>query len=209
MKEYLVILGGGLRQDKNGHWHTTLGEVGRYGLLNDRLRVVAASVLWEANKNLLIVASGGRGRVEGGLPDGLTLSKVIKDELIELGVPPENIAEENKTNSTYEQLMAIKNMMNSGELSGKVTIISNDYHLPRIEAMIEYTKLKGDLFGKIELVAAEDVLIKYKKAEWSDFIEKTKKSEAMSERLENEKKGVEQIKSGNYDFKQHAPFILP
>ncbi|HEY9584297.1 MAG TPA: YdcF family protein [Candidatus Paceibacterota bacterium] len=198
--EHLVVLGGGLRQDKSGRWRTTLGEkeMGRHGLLNDRLRVVAASALWAENKNLILIASGGKGHVEGRLPDNLTLSKVIKEELIELGVPAENIIEENKSGSTYEQLTAVKNMMKSGELSGKISIISNDYHLPRIKAMIEYTKLKDDLSGKTELVGAEDVLMKYKKAEWGDFIDKSKHTPAMIERLNNEKKGVEQIKSGTY-----------
>ena len=202
MKEYLIVLAGGLRQDKNGTWHTTLGEnqSSENGLLNDRLRVLAAEALWKDHNDSIILSSGGQGTLKDILPAGLTPSKVIKDELIELGVQPECIIEENKTATTYEQLISINEMIKSGALSGKVKIISNNYHLPRIEAMINYTKLKNDLSGHIELVGAEDVLMKYKKAEWEDFIEKAEKSEVMVERLKNEAKGVEQIKNGTYKF---------
>lgn len=203
MKEYLIILAGGLSQDKNGRWHTTLGEeeAGKTGLLlNDKLRVVAGASLWQANKDLMIIASGGKGSLKNVLPKDLTLSRVIKDELIELGVSTQNIIEENKTSTTYEQLVAVGEMIRTRKINGTISIISNNYHLPRIKAMIDFTALK-EFLSNVNLIGAEDILLRLVPTEWGAFIEGSNNTEAMKKRLENEAKGIEQIKNGTYDLR--------
>ena len=198
----IVILGGGLFKDSDGRWRTTLGEnqSGHLGILNDRLRVVAGAELWKENKNSQIISSGGQGKLKNILPVGLTSSKVIKDELLKLGVPAKNITEENKSGTTFEQLRAIKKMIEDDKISGNIHIVSNNYHLPRIQAMIEHSDIRAVLSGKINLVGAEDVLLRLLPDQWKEFIEQSKKSEAMKKRVESEKKGVEQIKNGLYKF---------
>ena len=67
--------------------------------------------------------------------------------------------------------------------------------------MIEHSDLKKIFAGKkINLIAAEDVLLQLKNEEWGKFIEETRKNPAMKKRVESEKKGVEQIKNGLYKF---------
>lgn len=201
-RKTIVILGGGLFKDFAGRWRTTLGEdqSGHSGILNDRLRVVAVAALWKEDKNLQIISSGGQGKLKNILPKGLTPSKVIKDELLELGVPAKNITEENKSGTTFEQLKVIKKMIETGKISGDIYIISNNYHLPRIRTMIEYADIKTVLLRKINLVGAEDVLLRLSPDQWKEFVEQSKKSEAMKKRVEGEKRGIEQIKNGLYKF---------
>lgn len=199
----IVILGGGLFKDSAGCWRTTLGEAegDKFGSTNDHLRVLAAAALWEQEKNLKIIAFGGRGQLEDLLPPKLSVAKVIKDELIALSVPTEKIIEENKSGSTYEQLATLSEMVKSGAVSGEVSIISNEWHLPRVKVMVEYTGLKKVLNEKqVSFVAAEDVLLRLKPKEWREFIEKSRKSKGMKKRFDIEAKGVEQIKNGIYKF---------
>ena len=66
--------------------------------------------------------------------------------------------------------------------------------------MIEHSDIRAVLSGKINLVGAEDVLLRLLPDQWKEFIEQSKKSEAMKKRVESEKKGVEQIKNGLYKF---------
>lgn len=201
----IVILGGGLFKDSAGRWRTTLGEEegDKFGPTNDRLRVLAAAALWEKDKNLIVVASGGQGQLKGSLPPDLTVAKVIKSELTDLGLPAEKITEEEKSGSTYGQLLALAEMIEKGEILGEISIISNEWHLPRIKAMIEHSDLKETFAEKkINLVAAEEVLLQLKTKEWKEFIEKTRNNPAMKKRLDIEAKGVEQIKNGTYKFAQ-------
>ena len=117
-EKFIEILGGGLRQDENGHWRTTLGEKegDNFGPTNDRLRVLAAVALWEKDKNLVVIASGGQGQLKGSLPPDLTVAKVIKGELTDLGLPAEKITEEGKSGSTYGQLLALAEMIERGKI---------------------------------------------------------------------------------------------
>lgn len=203
MHEYLFILSGGLIKDKSGHWHTTLGEEGMEDglILNDHLRILAGAQLWQENEDLEIIVSGGLGKLRGVLPNNLTISKVMKNELVELGVPAEKIIEDETTSSTYGQLQSLSEMIKSVKLSGKVSIISNTYHLPRIQAMIEYTELIKILTPiSVSLLGAEDVLLRLKPKEWRDFIEKVSKTDGMKKRIISESRGVMAIKNGTYEF---------
>ncbi|MFA6552383.1 MAG: YdcF family protein [Candidatus Paceibacterota bacterium] len=203
IKKYVCLLGGGLAKDGNGMWRTTLGENegDMKGFSNDRLRVLTAAALWKENNELKIIVSGGQGQYKNILPVEITLASVMKKELLELGVPADNIMEEDKSNSTYEQLCALSDMINSGKIAGKVEILSNEWHLPRVEAMIKYTGFKTKLNGRnIKTISAEDILLKVDGKKWKDFIDKMRKNESLKKRVAMEKNAIEQIKNGTYNF---------
>ncbi len=199
----IVVLGGGLAKDKEGTWRTTFGafQSGNSGILDDRLRVFAAYEIWKIDKARSIVASGGRGALDNELPPGVTIATVISDELAALGVPREMIVLDNESGSTFQQLRWLAKALDNGYAKGKAEVISNDYHLPRIDAMVNYTDLASKLKNKISLVGAEDILLKSDKARWSDYLGKRMMSKDYILRLNEEKKGVEHIKSGTYKFK--------
>lgn len=207
--DVIVILGGGLKKDKNGWRTTNFDEGDNFGGLGDRLRVVAAEFLARENPKVIVVVSGGRGQLRKvvGAP---TVSEVLKKELMALGVAPERIIEKNNSNNTYQQLKELIKVLNGRGFS-KIGIISNRHHLPRVQAMVEFIpdlKSLKDLLliGNLELLSAEDILLDFDPNSWKDLISRAYASEAMQKRIELENQGVAQIKAGTYkleflDFK--------
>jgi hypothetical protein len=203
MKRILFLLSGGVNKNQNGKWETNLGdECGdNFGPTNDRLRVIAAAKLWKKDPSIIIVSSGGQGQLAGILPSGVTLASIIKYELVSYGVSPEKIVIEDKTGNTYEQLLKMAEMIKKGDVDGRVAVLTNEWHIPRINAMIRYSDV-GKLLSEnsIELISAEDVLLKLAPSDWKDFIERMRKSEKMKIRYESESRGIKQIKDGTYKF---------
>ena len=129
-----------------------------------------------------------------------TVSSVIKKELIELGVPSSEVLEENKSGSTYEELIRLKKYLAKNKYK-EVIIISNKYHLPRIKTMISYLPKIKILKNKVKLVSAENILIKYGEARWKKLIATAYKSSLMKKRVRLEQKGIRDIKNKTYQFK--------
>lgn len=204
--EAIAILGGGLKKDGN-KWRTTNFEEGdKFGCLGDRLRVIAGSYLYRdrerGGQNLLVIASGGRGQLEG-IADAPTLAEVLSGELVEMGVPADKIYKEDQSGNTYQQLKELDNLVLTMGFM-KFSIISNDYHLHRIRAMIELApgliNLKNLLFnGGLSLESAEKIVLSCD-PRWEEIIKRAYASEAMKERIKLEERGVAQIKLGTYKF---------
>ncbi|MFA4941239.1 MAG: YdcF family protein [Patescibacteria group bacterium] len=203
----IIILSAGIKKDKNGNWMSTglVEEKNLSSASGGKARVIAASYIYKDDSENFIIASGGHGsdrNILGIKHPGL--SKILKKELIESGVPANKIIEENKSNTTYQQLVELQKIIVEKEIKN-IIIISNRYHLPRIQAMIEFGP-DLNIFKKmfrasdIELKSAEDVLIKYKPEKWKKIITKVYQSGGMVARIDLEKKGVEQIKKGTYSF---------
>lgn len=200
----IIVLGGALKKTKTG-WRTThfqdKGDL--FGVSGDRLRVLATMELYqsfikkEKNAHVSIVASGGKGQyIHMKVP---FLSRVIKKELMEGGLPARAIIEESKSNNTFEQLQESAKILKNKNVNTAI-LISSRHHLPRIKAFIKYDKsLKGTL-NKLQLKSAESILINANPKRWKRSIELAHQSKAMKERVRLEKKGIQQIKNGTYDF---------
>jgi len=197
-KSAIVILGGGLVKDKHGKWHTTnFDEKDKFGALGDRFRVKAGSYLYKKNTNQFIIVLGGKGQFKN-IKNIPLISEIIKKELEELGVPPKNIIIETRSGNTFEQLQELKKIIKKQQLEEAV-VISNEYHLPRIQVMIDQDKeLKNS--AKIKLQSAEEIVTRYE-PEQAEKIEFVYSSKSMQERIVLEQKGVQDIKDGKYKFK--------
>jgi len=137
--------------------------------------------------------------VSEGAPEGRPLlADILRSELIESGVPAAHIMLETSSNSTYQQLCELERLITEQDWR-VVIIITNRYHLPRVQAMVDAKFPK--LVGIIELVSAEDILIEADPARWKDAIEEAYRSTFMAERTEREKKGTAHIKDGTYSFR--------
>src|SRR3989338_6860764 len=94
----IVILGGLLKKKSDGTWKT-----GKFNYL----RVLAGYYLYKdliKNHPVKLIVSGGKGVYEN-MPDVPAIATVMKQELIKLGIPEKEIVEENKTSSTYHELL--------------------------------------------------------------------------------------------------------
>ena len=197
--EAVAVLGGSLVK-KDGKWRTTNFDEGdNFGVQGDRIRVIAASLLYKKKKTK-IIALGGRGQLEN-IPDSPPVSEIIKDELVELGVKPEDVVCERNSGNTFRQLVELGKIVNKEKLK-KIALITNEWHFPRIRAMLEYNPvLTKQFFGcKILFTNAESILLKYDSEKWRKVIEVAHESDAMKKRIARESAGVKQIKEGTYNY---------
>lgn len=90
-------------------------------------RLDAALGYYRANPNAIIVVSGGQGRGED-----ITEALAMERYLVERGVPKDNITKEEKSTSTYTNLLFSKELLdNRFDTPYKTVIISSDYHIYR------------------------------------------------------------------------------
>lgn len=206
MSNFIAVLSAGLKKDKDGKWHSTDidGIDERWGAPGGYLRVLAASYLYKDNPNQYVVACSGKGWdiTEKNRP---LLCEVIKRELIDLGVSAEYIIEDKISNKTFEQLNMLQKVIKGKDVN-QLIIISNIYHLPRVQAMIEnIPELKElkELFkiNDLKLEAAEDIIMENNSQDWQEKIEFAYKSERMQKIIKSEREGVNDIKKRKYKYK--------
>lgn len=201
-KKALIILGGGLIKDEKG-WHTIdLGEGGDdFAPSNDRWRVEAAHLFWKENPEVVLVPSGGKGQLEK--TDSPTLGEAIKRELVELGVPDNSIIKEEETYDSLSQLQIIPSFALKHSIN-EVIIMTNEWHLPRVEAIFNFYEGLKDSFKNLtySFLSAEDILLKYDLDNWLSRIKEARENPEMMKRYELEKKGTAQIKDGTYKFRK-------
>lgn len=199
----IVILGGSLIKDRNGKWRSSrYGERGdNFGEIGGNLRVIAAAYLFRDCPNSKIIASGGKGQFST-LPGVPTLARIIRQELRARGVPAKKILLENRSRSTFQQLQKIQPIIER-QKNSDILIVSNQWHLPRIRAMIsKQPELKSFYLSyNLRLVSAEKIVLKYERKKWKKVIEKAFRSKSLKARLLKERQGVRDIMQGNYYFK--------
>lgn len=199
MKTLIALFCGGLVKDSFGKWHSPdfNSGIALYDAPGSRERVVGTFCLWTENSDAIIVALGGKGQMKN-IPDAPTLAEAVSEELLELGVSKEKIFEEHESGTTYQQLLALQKI--SKELSPeKIFVVSNKYHLPRIEAMVGYAPdLKVLKNFAMEFMPAEDVLLGRDPGAWKESIEHAYASFEMKELIKKEEQGVKQIREGTY-----------
>ena len=192
MNTIIYILGGGMKKDKKGNWHTTYYD-------GDRMRVIAGAYLYKDVPKSIIITSGGKGQLKN-ISDAPNLSSMLKNELKNLGVPESSIVEENNSANTYQQLFELIDIIRKYK-PDTIFIVSNGWHLPRIQAMLNYSKkLRGLKKYSIKLVSSEEVAIKHNPERWKKYIDSAMQSPPMKKRIELEIRGIEDIKKGKYKF---------
>ena len=203
MNKAIAVLSAGIKQDKNGNWVST-------DLLEDdqfrsapggKLRNQAAAYLYKQDR-CKIITTGGVGSEQSikDIPHP-KISKILKDELIILGVLGEDIIEENKSEATYSQLWELGKLVLKLKIKN-LNIISSNYHLSRIKVMLEYSKDLKELFAtnRIKVFSAEQICLKYDKEKWAEKIKEAYESETMKKRIKLEEQGIEDIKNNKYKF---------
>jgi hypothetical protein len=203
-RKLLALLGGDLVRDvATDKWRTTTFEDAgdKFGILGDRLRIVAGWHLYRQDPSLRIVVLGGESNWTSDAP---TVAMVMKHELIELGVPEQAIVTERGSFTTYQQLSSLQAMF-EGEIPPHGRIVSNRYHLGRIQAFIEHAPAllrlrQWHMLGRVTLQEAEAILMARDPNTWQSQIDAAYQSPRMRERIALEEKGTRQIRDGTYLF---------
>lgn len=210
MGKAIVIISGGIKKDSGGQWHSTdLNEAdNKLSAPGGYLRVLAGKYLWDENKEQGIVATGGKGYdVAQKDPRQPLICEIIKKELMELGASENSIILEKESNNTIDQIKALGFILKKNDFKEAI-IISSQWHLPRVRAMVEKT---GDLNIRellkqeaIKLQSAEEVLLKKDRQHWQDKIESAYQSDWLRQRIAMEEKGIADLKAGRYKIKNNT-----
>lgn len=198
MEDLIFIMGGGIVRDKTGRWCTpNFREGDNFGVTGSHLRVIAAATIFNKNPGTMILASAGKDPYASGKRP--TVAEVIKRELVDLGVTKTKIFEDRHSRNTYEQLVKLTKLIKSKKYR-KIIMITNDFHVGRTTAMINYRPefkiLK--VAANRKLLSAEKILIKENPQKWNKVIARAYRSKRMQQRIALEKKGIKDIISGKY-----------
>lgn len=110
--EYVIILGAGLRGTEP---KTIL-----------KYRLNKAIKYYKKYPDTIFIVSGGQGKDEI-----ISESKAMKNYLLKASIPNKNIIEENKSNTTLENLLFSQKLIPKNLYS--VGVISNDFHMYRVK----------------------------------------------------------------------------
>lgn len=116
--EYLVVLGAKV----NGTKLT--------GSLWRRLKAAEEYLKDEENQNTKVIVSGGQGQGED-----ISEAQAMHDYLVEHGIEESRILMEDKSTSTYENILFSRKMIGNDE--AKVAIVTNGFHIYRAKAMAD------------------------------------------------------------------------
>ena len=125
--DYVIILGAKVKP--NGEPSLSL---------QNRLEVAIDYL--EQYEHVQVIVSGGQGDDEPA-----TEASVMATYLMDAGIDPLRIQLEEKSTSTYENLLYSKELLPEGVK--EVTIISNDFHLTRAKYLANVVGLEADVLG--------------------------------------------------------------
>ncbi|SOC02750.1 DUF218 domain-containing protein [Ureibacillus xyleni] len=125
--DYLIILGAKIKPNGNPSLS-----------LQNRLDVAVEYL--QTHKHVQVIVSGGQG-----IDEPATEASVMAQYLIDAGIDPLRIQLEEKSTSTYENLLFSKDYLPEGV--NHITIVSNDYHLARAKFLADVVGLKADVLA--------------------------------------------------------------
>lgn len=205
----IFVLSGGIVKTRSvnrtpKYKSTAYSESDPSGLMGGgKARVIAAVEVLKYFPTLKVVTTS---YVEKDTP---THAQIMSDELISMGVNPSRIVLEENSNSTISELIEMVQLSDENKWKN-VVVISNRYHIPRLEEMYKrieilhpdnvfisrLRKLEQSGFN-IKFAAAEDILplrsVRYKK-----LIDEMQNSLEYKKRVEAEENGLQAVKTGDY-----------
>lgn len=193
----IVVFAGGFKRDKDGLWHSSDFEGSDCGPPASHIRVLAGRYLYEENTQRKIIVSGGRGECDSLLEKGVTLSSIMKQELMDFGIPDGSILEDPLANNTYQSLRNLSQLIQQYGMRKIMLVSSEHHHLNRIKAMLENVLAFSEMNKIITLVSAENV-VSAKDPTIGVSIYEAYRKEPFPSILAKETAGIEQIKNGTY-----------
>lgn len=192
----IVVLAGGFKRDKDGVWHSSDFDGSDCGPPVSHIRLLAARYLYEEDPTRRILVVGGRGVCLSLLENDITLSTVMRRELVESGVPESAISEESLSNNTYQNIEHLLPFLRQHEVR-ELLIVSSEYHVPRIETLLEHVPAFAEI-QKIAKVVSADNVVSSKDSLLAARVRETYTREPFPSILAKEVEGVEQIRRGTY-----------
>ena len=133
-KDFVIILGCGLRKD-GAPTPLLRGRI-------DRAIDFYRTQKEKTGKELIFITSGGQGADEV-----VSESAAMKQYLLDKGIPEEQIIEEHRSTSTYENMKFSKEIIDRINPDGKVIFSTTNYHLFRSGVFARRVKMRATGIG--------------------------------------------------------------
>lgn len=193
-----IVIIGAYPHLKDGVWRTSgVGDPGDHaGATFDRFRVLAGAALAARYRDVSLVLSGGAQHVGED-----SCAAVLRRELLLLGVEESRMILEERSQSVHQQLYEIGLLAQRQHL-GHLLIVSNEWHHPRLKAMIEHAP-KLEMWRNLEWeqVNAEQVMLESGNSEWVAMVAAERSHPTLEPRVAQEEQGVRQVIDGTYRYK--------
>lgn len=195
--------------------YTEADHVGLFG--GGEARVIAAAELSTLLPKALIVTNS-TVRTKGGKLEEHAL--VYAAELRAMGVPDGQIMEQVRSSSTATELVELLRLIKEKGWN-RVVVITNDYHVPRAQAMYNNLKrlftpeydeaLSREVAELVAYVRENDIQVALQDAEsvlissrpsYAPIIAGSKLTEAYAQRLVAEEQGTRQVLDGTYRLRR-------
>src|ERR1700733_8427694 len=172
-KNLLIVPLSGQIQHTGDTWHTEEGSgPGDFiGPTYTTFRVAAAAYVAAKHPTAKVVATG-----YAFFEDGPTIASVVKEELIRAGVEENRIRMIESIRKTYQELQALQKLADHD--AAELLIITNEWHLIRVEEMLRYFNIKHT-----RVLAAEAVLLEHDAAMWGSRIQRMRQDPRIAERI--------------------------
>jgi uncharacterized SAM-binding protein YcdF (DUF218 family) len=203
------------KEEKKHFVPTDLHSPTDMGLAGGGMRVLASTELYLNKEARLFIFSGGKSpRAVAKYGDDIPSDSEVYTEKFRSGLEglkkrsdyaekfkdleePDTLLED-KSSNTQTNIREVLRLIYKSKWQ-QVAILTNDYHLPRVQALYEQA-LRDHPEIKIQMtfLSAEKILKKYQPGKYDKVIENAYKSPDGILRLQNEAKGLEDFKSGKY-----------
>lgn len=189
--DVVIVHGGNIRR-KGERFASTNFEPGEEKSFGGHTRSRSAAELYRNGKARLFIVSTGKTHPD---PDAPTEASVMKDEIMKYGVPSECIIEEDLSTTTMSNLEESAKIIRERDLRS-IGILSSSWHLARIREMLNTVGLEKE--GRtIKLLSAEKIL-NDRSPHFKHLIKKVYGSDEMKKKIQEEKQGINALRSGKY-----------
>lgn len=148
-------------------------------------------------------------------PDIPPYAAIQKEELVRMGVPAEQIIEEDQS---YRTVDGLKNTLLMAQAKGwkKLVYITSPYHTPRMQEFLQRitqfaadeqeivqlqainTDIKNGMF-EVRVVSSDEIL-PFRSQHYRAYFDKVKQLPGYAARVKTEQRGLEDIQSGKYQY---------
>lgn len=191
-----IVIVGAYPHQKDGVWRTSgIDDPGDHaGATFDHFRILAGAILARRYPDAPLILSGG------AQPGANSCAVVARRELVELGIAENRMILEERSHSVHQQLYEIGMIAKIRRL-GHLFLVTNEWHHPRIAAMIEHSP-KLEIWRKLswERVGAEQVMLESGNTEWATMVATERVHPKLVERIKMEEQGVRQVIDGTYHY---------
>lgn len=106
-------------------------------------RFIQTALLYKTGQIRNIIVAGGNGYIT---KNNFREADFIKQRLMELGIPDENIFTDTSSRNTLENARYSKKIIDSFQIQGPYLLISSAIHLPRAQKVFKKAGINADLY---------------------------------------------------------------